>query len=196
MCTSARSETRPRAIDYIQHEHRRLYTVGRLDEDSRGLIILTNDGEMTNHLTHPRHHVPKTYVVKVRGVMTPEAVRQAQDGVHLSEGKTSLSRLKVRDRKRGTTTLVVELRQGINRQIRRVLAKLDHPVTDLRRIAIGPIRDPHLKEGDTRRLRAAEVRLLREAALPSTRRAKRPSPVRPKRANPNRPQPAERRRRK
>ena len=167
VCTSAKSETRPRAIDFVRREHRRLYTVGRLDEDSRGLIILTNDGELTNTLTHPRHKVPKTYVVKVRGVMKPQAVRQAQEGVHLSEGRTSLSRVQVRGSKRGATRLEIELRQGINRQIRRVLAKLGHPVLDLRRVAIGPIRDPQLKEGAHRRLRAAEVRQLREAAQPS-----------------------------
>ncbi len=164
VCTCARSETRPRAIDFVRRDKRRLYTVGRLDEDSRGLIILTNDGELTQRLTHPRHHVPKTYRVTVRGTMKPEAVRQARDGVYLSEGKTSLSRMRVRRRKKNATDLEVELRQGINRQIRRVLSRLGHPVTDLRRVAIGPIRDPKLVEGAYRPLRRAEIRLLREAA--------------------------------
>jgi 23S rRNA pseudouridine2605 synthase len=164
VCTSARSEGKPRAIDYIRRERRRLYTVGRLDEDSRGLIILTNDGELTQRLTHPRHQVAKTYRVTVRGSMSPAAVRKAREGIYLSEGKAALSRVTVRRRKRNATELEIELRQGINRQIRRVLARLGHPVTDLRRVAIGPIHDPELKEGAFRPLRPHEIRQLREAA--------------------------------
>ena len=166
VCTSARGEKRPRAIDFVRHESRRLYTVGRLDEDSRGLVLLTNDGELTNQLTHPRHKVAKTYVVKVRGTMKPAAVQEAQRGVHLSEGRTSLSRVEVRRRTRNATVLKIELHQGINRQIRRVLAKLGHPVVDLRRVAIGPIHDPDLSEGACRRLRPDELERLRNAATP------------------------------
>jgi len=174
VCTCSRRETRPRAIDYIRRDKRRLYTVGRLDEDSRGLLILTNDGELTQRLTHPRHHVPKVYRVTVRGVMRPEAVRKARDGVHLSEGRTGLSRVRVRRRKRNSTELEIELHQGRNRQIRRVLAKLGHPVSDLRRVAIGPIRDPDLPEGACRVLLPQEIALLREAAgLTKPRRRRR-----------------------
>lgn len=174
VCTNARSETRARAIDFVRRDKRRLYTVGRLDEDSRGLILLTNDGEMTQRLTHPRHKVAKIYRVTVRGVMKAEAVRRAREGVYLSEGKTSLSRVHVRRRTRSTTHLNVELRQGTNRQIRRVLTKLGHPVTDLRRVAIGPIRDPKLPEGASRPLRQSEIAQLREAAgLAAPRRRRR-----------------------
>jgi len=173
VCTCARRETRPRAIDFIRRDKRRLYTVGRLDEDSRGLIILTNDGELTQRLTHPRHKVPKTYRVTVRGVMRPDAVRKAREGVYLSEGRKSLSRVRVRRRKRTATDLEIELRQGINRQIRRVLARLGHPVLDLRRVAIGPIRDPKLPEGSYRSLRRAEIAQLREAARLSQPRRRR-----------------------
>lgn len=174
VCTSSRREGKPRAIDFIRRDRRRLYTVGRLDEDSRGLIILTNDGQLTQRLTHPRHHVPKTYRVTVKGVMKPQAVRQAQQGVYLSEGKTSLSRVKVRRRKRRSTDLEIELRQGVNRQIRRVLARLGHPVVDLRRVAIGPIRDPKLPEGASRPLRQKEIAQLREAAGLAPPRRRRP----------------------
>jgi 23S rRNA pseudouridine2605 synthase len=164
VCTAADDERRPRAIDLIRGVASRLYTIGRLDADSRGLIILTNDGQLTEQLTHPRHLVPKTYRVRVRGAMRGETVKQAEKGVHLAEGRTSLARVRVRRRSRNGTELDIELRQGINRQIRRVLAQLGHPVTDLARIAIGPVTDPTLREGAHRRLRPQEVHQLRQAA--------------------------------
>jgi 23S rRNA pseudouridine2605 synthase len=173
VCTSAPGEQRPRAIDLVRSSAQRLYTIGRLDADSHGLIIVTNDGELTQKLTHPRHEVPKTYRAWARGAMSPEAVEKAQRGVYLSEGKASLARVEVLRRRREATQLEVELRQGINRQIRRVLAKLGHPVSDLERVAIGPIADPDLKEGAWRRLRPDEVARLREAAKLSGARSHR-----------------------
>ena len=174
VCTNARSEARHRAIDFVRREKRRLYTVGRLDEDSRGLIILTNDGELTQRLTHPRHQVAKLYRVTVRGVMKPETVRHAREGVPLSDGKAALGHVRVRRRKRSATDLDIELHKGVNRVIRRVLAKLGHPVLDLRRVAIGPIRDPKLPEGASRPLRQREIAQLREAAgLAAPRRRRR-----------------------
>jgi len=164
VCTSAAREQRPRAIDLVRRAGPRLYTIGRLDADSRGLLIVTNDGELTQKLTHPRHRVPRIYRVWVRGGIGPEALKQAQEGVYLSEGKTSLARMRVRGRRRGATELEIGLRRGINRQIRRVLAKVGHPVIELERVAIGPIRDPGLREGAYRRLRPDEVNQLRDAA--------------------------------
>ncbi len=164
VCTSDPGEGRPRAVDLVRGDHRRLYTIGRLDADSRGLIVLTNDGELTLRLTHPRHQTPKVYRVWARGAMSPEALKKAQRGVHLAEGKTALPRVRLCRRRREATELEVELRSGINRQIRRVLAKLGHPVSDLCRVAIGPIRDPALKEGAWRRLRPDEVQSLCSAA--------------------------------
>ncbi len=163
VCTCAENEKRPRAIDLAPKTSRRLYTVGRLDADSRGLIILTNDGDLTAHLTHPRHRLPKVYRVWVRGVMSGEAVRKARRGVFLAEGKMAIRHLRVRRRRRNSTELEIRLHQGANRQIRRVLAKLGHPVADLKRVAIGPLRDPHLPEGACRPLTRAEVLELRRA---------------------------------
>lgn len=160
VCTSDARDSRPRAIDFVSGENRRLYTIGRLDADSRGLIVLTNDGELTQRLTHPRHEVAKLYRAWVRGSMSQEALEQVKRGVYLSDGRASLARVRVCKRRREATELEVELRQGINRQIRRVLAKVGHPVSDLCRVAIGPIRDPRLKEGAWRRLRPDEVQAL------------------------------------
>jgi 23S rRNA pseudouridine2605 synthase len=172
VCTSSAQETRARAVDLIGRDHRRLYTVGRLDADSRGLIILTNDGTLTQQLTHPSCHVPKTYRVRVRGRMTPETLARVQKGVFLSEGRASLSRVRVVRRVRGGTEIEVQLTQGINRQIRRVLAKVGHPVSDLQRIAVGAIRDPALREGAHRRLREEEVRELLHPARPPASRSR------------------------
>jgi 23S rRNA pseudouridine2605 synthase len=164
VCTSDPREPRPRAVDLVRHVSQRLYTVGRLDADSRGLLILTNDGELTNQLTHPRHEVSKRYHVRVRGSLGPDATEQIERGVFLAEGKASASRLRVQRRRRDATDIEVELRQGVNRQIRRMLAKVGHPVIDLQRVAIGPIRDPELREGAYRTLRPEEIVLLRQAA--------------------------------
>jgi len=171
VCTNARDEKRPRVIDMVRKSSRRLYTVGRLDEDSRGLIIVTNDGELTQQLTHPSHKVVKTYRVRVKGDVIPRKIEAMKAGVPLHEGKVPLDDVKVVGRRKGYTDLEVKLRQGINRQIRRVLAKVGNPVIDLERVAIGPIRDPELHEGRVRRLRKSEVRKLRE--LSSPRRPKR-----------------------
>ena len=167
VCTSARSESRPRVIDMVRKSSRRLYTVGRLDEDSRGLIIVTNDGELTQQLTHPSHKVVKTYRVRVKGDVIPRKVEAIKEGVPLSEGKVALPKIKVLHRRKGHTDLEVKLRQGINRQIRRVLAKVGNAVIDLERVAIGPIRDPKLREGAFRRLQPHEVGQLRELSSPS-----------------------------
>ncbi len=172
VCTCDAREGRPRAVDLVRGDHRRLYTIGQLDADSRGLIVLTNDGELTQRLTHPRHQVPKVYRVWVRGAMSPEGVERAQRGVYLAEGKAGLPRIRVCQRRREATELEVELRSGINRQVRRVLAKVGHPVSDLRRVAIGPIRDPRLKEGAWRTLRPDEIASLRAAALPPNSRSR------------------------
>jgi 23S rRNA pseudouridine2605 synthase len=105
--------------------------------------------------------------------MSPEVLERVRRGVHLSEGKASLARVRVCRRRREATELEVELRQGINRQIRRVLAKVGHPVSDLCRVAIGPIEDPSLREGACRRLRPDEVRRLQDAAQGTQMRSQR-----------------------
>ncbi len=155
-----------RAIDFAPKGAGRLHTVGRLDRDSEGLILLTNDGELTERLTHPRHDFPKTYHVVVRGRVTGEALAKLKKGIWLAEGKTAVSAVRTLPHPPpppGMTRLEVELREGKNREIRRVMAKVGHPVRELRRVAIGPIKIAGLKRGAVRPLTAAELALLREA---------------------------------
>ncbi len=157
-CTNYDELGRPRAIDLLGHVSQRIYTVGRLDVDSEGLIVLTNDGEFANILSHPRYSVPKTYQVEVEGHITREDIKALEHGIWLSEGKTSPA--KITNIKSGSKTsrLEITLREGRNREIRRILARLEYEVRTLRRIKIGWLSAPQLKIGKYRRLSDAEVR--------------------------------------
>ena len=167
VCTNDPREARPRAIDLIADKAKgRIYTVGRLDEDTEGLVILTNDGEFANRISHPRYGVKKTYWVDVRGRVTDEQVARMQQGVRLSEGWGGFERVEVHKRLAERSILRVTLSEGKNREVRRVLAALDLPVRTLRRISIGPLQDRRLKTGAWRTLTKAEVGGLLSATAP------------------------------
>jgi 23S rRNA pseudouridine2605 synthase len=156
---------RPRVIDLIPTAGQRLFPVGRLDLHSDGLILLTNDGELANRLTHPRYGVEKTYRVLVAGEPTPQTLLKLQRGVYLAgEGIARVHRIQIKKRQRKSTLLEMSLREGRNREIRRVLARVGHKVLRLTRIAVGPIRLGNLAPGAYRRLSPAEVEALRQAA--------------------------------
>lgn len=140
VCTNERRELRPRAIDLITDTKKgRIYTIGRLDEESKGLILLTNDGEYANRVMHPRYGVKKTYLVKVRGKIDDEALNKVRNGIHLSEGRTSGARILVQKRTKDYTKLAVTLIEGMNREIRRTFARVGYKVVDLQRVRIGPL---------------------------------------------------------
>jgi 23S rRNA pseudouridine2605 synthase len=182
VCTAADDERAPRAIDFAPKGAGRLHTIGRLDKESEGLIILTSDGALTERLTHPRHDIPKTYVVVVKGKVSPEAVAKIKKGVWLSEGKTAVSGIRILEASAAATRLEIELREGKNREIRRILARVGHPVRELRRIAIGPIGAQGLGRGKVRPLTKEEVEVLREAVglgEGAPRKAERPEKKKP-----------------
>jgi 23S rRNA pseudouridine2605 synthase len=143
----------------------RLYPVGRLDADTTGLILLTNDGELANHLTHPRYEVPKTYRAQVGNPPVQEpALRALREGVELEDGRTAPA--KVRRLHPGELELTIH--EGRKRQVRRMCEAVGHPVRELERIAFGPLRLGGLEPGEHRRLTPAEVERLRRApAQPS-----------------------------
>jgi len=157
ICTNARNEIRRRAVDFLQGIRGRIYTVGRLDAESEGLILLTNDGEFANIVAHPRHSVPKTYAVLVRGRMTEAQLQKARGGVWLAEGRTGGAGIRVDRTSRDRTYLKVTIREGRNREIRRVFARLGHNVISLKRVRIGTLSLHGLKPGAHRFLSAAEV---------------------------------------
>ncbi|MCA9295086.1 MAG: rRNA pseudouridine synthase [Phycisphaerales bacterium] len=173
-------EGRPRAIDLVQHPERpRLYPVGRLDVESSGLLLLTNDGELAARITHPRYGIHKQYLVTVRGRLEEKDVKHLESGIFLTDprgghgSKTHKSKLTLMRRSRDRTRLLMELSEGRNRQIRRMLAHLGFPVKKLRRIKVGPLKLTGLRPGQWRDLEPSEVdTLLRVTKLLKSRRGK------------------------
>jgi len=155
---------RARVIDLVHAGGHRVYTVGRLDRTSEGLILVTNDGELANRLMHPRYGVAKTYLARVAGLPSDEVLAQLTAGVHLAEGTARADRVTVRSTHGQSALLEIVLREGRNREVRRILARVGHKVLELKRIAFGPLRLKDLEPGENRRLTTAELRDLRYAA--------------------------------
>ena len=138
----------------------RLYPVGRLDADSEGLLLMTNDGSLANLVTHPRYEVKKFYLALVKGTPGTVALRRLTDGIELEDGLATAASVKVKDRHKSQTLLEIVLTEGKKREIRRMMVELGHPVLRLVRIAIGPIRDSQLEPGSWRHLSIEEVQSL------------------------------------
>jgi 23S rRNA pseudouridine2605 synthase len=154
---------RPRVVDLVPDPTTRLFPVGRLDLNSEGLILVTNDGELAERLTHPRYGVSKTYRVQVAGTPTDEQLQTLRRGVHLAEGIARVDRIDIKGQHGKSTVMEMVLSEGRNREIRRVLARVEHKVLQLVRLAVGPIRLGNLPVGECRRLSPQEVRLLWQA---------------------------------
>ncbi|MEO2031752.1 MAG: pseudouridine synthase [Planctomycetaceae bacterium] len=181
LCTNRDPSGRPRAIDLVPGDAERLFTVGRLDENTQGLLLLTNDGDLAEHLAHPRYEVVRRYRAQVVGVPTQETIAQLRRGMRFSEGYFRFRDVRFVKRKGHSAFLEIELREGKNREVRRMLARTGHKVIQLDRVAFGPLKIGDLKSGQCRELRAAEVRDLREfiAQGPEDRSADRQSGRRP-----------------
>jgi 23S rRNA pseudouridine2605 synthase len=147
---------RPAVVDLVARD-RRVYPVGRLDADSEGLVLLTDDGALAHRVTHPRYGVEKEYHVMVRGEPTRTALERLRAGVRLEEGRTAPAEVRVLRREPGWTWLSVVLRQGWKRQVRRMLAAVGHPVERLIRVRIGGLEVGGLRPGEARPLTAAEA---------------------------------------
>ncbi|MFL5905220.1 MAG: pseudouridine synthase [Solirubrobacteraceae bacterium] len=159
--TARDTHGRPTVVSLVPDAGARLYPVGRLDVDTTGLIVVTNDGELANRLMHPRYEVPRTYEATVRGGPVGEgALRALRAGVRLEDGVTAPASV----RALGPDRLELVMHEGRKRQVRRMCEAVGHPVMALRRVAFGPLRLGSLPEGEARRLEAAEVEALRTAA--------------------------------
>ncbi|HEX5955793.1 MAG TPA: pseudouridine synthase [Solirubrobacterales bacterium] len=154
--STAREPGRRRAVTDLIDSPRRLYPVGRLDADSTGLILLTNDGELANRLTHPRYEVPRTYRARLRRPPSDGDLRRLRQGVELDDGPTAPARV----RRISPRVIELTIREGRNRQVRRMAEAVGNEVVELRRTAFGPLRLGELREGEARRLRTAELRRL------------------------------------
>ena len=158
LSTAHDSHRRPTVVELVPAQGLRLYPVGRLDADSSGLILLTNDGELANRLTHPSFQVAKTYRARLGGgPVADDTLAALRAGVELDDGPTAPARVR---RVRGNL-LELTIREGRNRQVRRMCAAVHHPVLELRRIGFGPLRLDGLAEGEHRRLSPSEVERLR-----------------------------------
>ncbi|MGR3176539.1 MAG: pseudouridine synthase, partial [Candidatus Anammoxibacter sp.] len=158
ICTNSDELGRPKAVDLFYNIAQRLYTVGRLDADTEGLIIVTNDGFIANKLAHPRFGITKTYMIEVQGRISTESLNLIRKGVWLAEGKLGdvIIRNIRKANKRSSFEMV--LHEGKNREIRRMLAKVGHKVNLLRRISIGPIRlDPKIKVGTYKKIAKEKI---------------------------------------
>lgn len=152
---------RPTVVDLI-HSGRRLYPVGRLDADSEGLILVSNDGELTNRITHPSFGVTKRYLAEVEGAMSKATVRQLTAGVDLEDGPARAESAKLVESRQSRSLVELVMVEGRNREVRRMLEAVGHPVIRLVRTAIGGLSDPNLKPGESRKLTATDVhRILR-----------------------------------
>ena len=154
--STAREPGRRRAVVELVDSPARLYPVGRLDADSAGLILLTNDGELANRLTHPRYGVPRTYRVGLQRRASDRDLRRLREGVELDDGLTAPARV----RRLGPREIEITIREGRNRQVRRMAEAIGNRVAALRRVGFGPVRLGRLSEGGARRLREDEVERL------------------------------------
>ncbi|HUG75567.1 MAG TPA: pseudouridine synthase [Acidimicrobiia bacterium] len=161
--TSEDDRGRRTVVDLVPDDQR-VYPVGRLDADSEGLLILTNDGDLTNLVTHPRHGVTKTYIARVAGVPDGTTLRRLTSGVDLEDGLARAKKARVRSAAGGEALVEIVMVEGRNREVRRLLAAVGHEVISLVRTAVGPIRDPDLTPGSWRPLTMVEVRELYGAA--------------------------------
>jgi 23S rRNA pseudouridine2605 synthase len=160
ICTNSDPQGRKLAIDLIDTKER-IYCVGRLDIDTTGLLMLTNDSELANRLTHPRYELPKTYEVMLKERISGEAIEKLKKGTWLSEGKTGKSAVKVLKRSQKDSTIEITIRQGLNRQIRRMLAKVDCRVKSLRRTKVGNITLKGIAVGQYKELTKSQISYLR-----------------------------------
>ena len=161
ICSNRDPGGRKKAIDIVKVRER-IFCVGRLDADTTGIIILTNDSELANRLTHPGYGLAKTYVVRVKGQIYGEAVEKLKKGIWLAEGKTAGSSVKILKRSHKESLIEITIRQGLNRQVRRMLARVGLLVKSLKRTRIGKLNTRGLGVGKFRTLTKAEVAYLKK----------------------------------
>lgn len=160
LCTNYDPANRRKAIDLIDCKER-IFCAGRLDSETTGAIILTNDTSLSDKLTHPRHQLVKTYIVGIRGKITPEAVEKLKKGIWLSEGKVQPINVKILKSHNKESLLEIKITESLNREIRRILAKVGFKVTSLKRTQIGKISLHRLEIGSYRMLTNSEVEYLK-----------------------------------
>ncbi|QXM06061.1 pseudouridine synthase [Crassaminicella indica] len=152
---------RPTVVDLIKNIQERIYPVGRLDYATSGLLIMTNDGDLSYRLTHPKHKIKKTYIAKIKGILNKKELACFQTGIDIGGYITAPAFIEVLKKERATSLVKVMIHEGKNRQIRRMFEKINHPVLQLKRIAIGKINLENLQKGKWRYLTETEIKYLK-----------------------------------
>lgn len=178
LCTNADPGGRTRIIDLFPRSAGRLFPVGRLDENTVGLLIVTNDGELSHRLAHPKFRVPKIYNVQVAGRPNADTLKKLKEGMYFSDGRLKVDRVKKLRNQGQSSILEITLSEGRNREIRRLLARVGHKVMKLERVSFGPLRLRGVANGRFRPLSREEIRLLREYAEQWESRPARKKPAR------------------
>ncbi len=160
LCTNKDPEGRPRVIDFFPKEGPRVFTVGRLDEDSEGLLIVTNDGDLAQKMAHPSYRIFRTYHVLVAGFPTPETLTELRNGIYFEEGRFRVEGVKSIKKQGQSTWCEVILAEGHNREVRRLFSRVGHKVMKLQRVAFGPIFLGKMLRGDIREMRRDELERL------------------------------------
>lgn len=181
VCTNYDPSGRTRAVDLLGKVKERVFPVGRLDAETKGALIMTNDGDLANQLTHPSFGVPKTYLAQVHGTVSGEDIQKLRKGIWMAEGKAQIENVKIAKRGKIYSYLEITLREGRNRQIRRMLSRIGHPIKELTRTHIGPISLRGLGPRNFRPLTDKEIASLKKLSQPDTSRKSGPSAVEGKR---------------
>jgi len=163
--TMADPEGRPTVLSLLKGLKTRVYPVGRLDFNTEGLLLLTNDGEFAHLITHPKHELPKTYRAKVKGVVEDRQMAELENGIYLDDGKTAPAKLKKVSKEEANSWLEITIYEGRKRQVRRMFDRIGHSVIRLKRIKTGSLTLGDLPEGSFRYLTPAEVNALKECAV-------------------------------
>lgn len=161
VATVSDDKERPTVLDLVSDIGERLYPIGRLDYNTSGLLILTNDGDLAYKLTHPKHVIYKTYRVRVTGVISKEKAARLANGIDIGGYVTAKANVKIDKAFERSTVLEIQIYEGKNRQIRKMITAVDSKVIELERIAIGDVRLGHLKEGHYRKLTPSEIEYLK-----------------------------------
>nr|WP_026894071.1 pseudouridine synthase [Clostridiisalibacter paucivorans] len=152
---------RPTVIDLIRSIDERIYPVGRLDYDTSGLLILTNDGNLTYKLTHPKHEINKEYIAKIKGIPNNKSLNEFRNGLKIEDYVTSKANIEIIETYRQNSQVKIIIHEGKNRQVRKMCGKIGHPVIKLKRVAIGDLNIDKMKTGEWRFLTSKEVEYLK-----------------------------------
>ncbi|SHH50208.1 pseudouridine synthase [Tepidibacter thalassicus] len=152
---------RKKVLDLVENIDERIYPIGRLDYETSGLLFLTNDGELTYKLTHPKHEITKTYIAKLKGIPNENKIKEFEKGLKIENYITAPAKFKILKKENGISICEIKIHEGKNRQVRKMCKAIGHPVLSLKRVSMGNIKLGNLKKGEWRYLTEDEIKYLK-----------------------------------